>query len=195
MPSLGEVNGRYTPGTSASRAPRAAPAQSGPGHRPTAAPRGAQRTEAGGRLPHPGQQDPGPHSGAPRSVTATRTVLPPALTATVPLSPGAPGPPCRTLPAETSPARQPYPRTGDRDRPAARKRTGDPRPLHPPARPPGKHRALPHRQPSHQHTCRPAALRSRAITRAGRTPGDPRPARARPSSPETPPARPVRGRP
>ena len=47
MPSLGEVNGRYTPGTSASRAPRAAPAQSGPGHRPTAAtpPRREARNE------------------------------------------------------------------------------------------------------------------------------------------------------
>ncbi len=83
-----QVHARYIRQPRAAGSLGAVRARSPSDRRYTAAPRGPQRAEAGGRLPHPGQQDPGPHSGAPRSVTSTRTVLPPVLTATVTRSTG-----------------------------------------------------------------------------------------------------------
>ena len=157
------------------------------------APRGPRRAEALGRLPHPGQHGNSGTPGPPRSVTSTRTTPSPALTATVTVSPAAPDPLCRTLlpnssltsRAASSPHGCPRPSTPPTNaratlarsaRPATvtLSRTAGPAISAPafPGRPaPGNHRG---RQAEH---------------------GNARSTQRRTSSRNTPPARPVRGRP
>ena len=137
-----------------------------PGHRPPAAPPPAPpggqlrdqlqppaafRVTAAGRscgVPPP-----------PRSVTSTRTMPSPALTATVTVSPAAPEPQCRTLLPNSSltssatssphgcPGRAPRPRTHGQHAPAPPARQASrlpdtPRPsAHPPSRPPSSRKS------------------------------------------------------
>ena len=157
-----------------------------PGHRPPAAspppPPPGQPRHQPSPSPRPSSASP-PQArscgtpGPPRSVTSTRTTPPAAWTVTVTVFPAAPGPLCRT----------PFPNSSLTSR-AASSRHGCPA---------GRRHALPENRPGHQRTRLP-----RAAPRPGKPPGTaaghtgmharlggPRQAR------DTPPARPVRGRP
>ena len=126
----------------------------------------------------------------PRSVTSTRTTPPAARTAIV--SPSAPEPLCRMLLLNSSPAARRRPRTSARAEHPGREHPGNPGPL----RPPGHRHALPHRL-GHQRIRLP-----RPAPRPGKPPRAPAGTqgctpdsapRVKPGN--TPPARPVRGRP
>ena len=140
----------------------------------------------------------GRSSGAPgplRSATSTRTMPPPAITATVTVSPGSPDRLYRTLLAKisltsntaTSPHGRPGPSTAPTNSRATRARS---------ARPAGQRHALPNRHPGHRRTRpSPPALPGGPTGAAGLAHGDARSTQRRTSSRNTPPARPVRGRP
>jgi hypothetical protein len=120
------------------------------------APRGPQRAEARDRLPHHGPQAAAQASPAwARSVTSTRTVPSPEMTATVTVSRGAPDRLCRILLLKISLLTDQQHGCVCARVPGAEylrdERAGGPRPLCPP----GKRHALPDRHPGHHRTALP----------------------------------------